>query len=311
MPDPSIPSRVLAQLMSRPVDRRLLHPPELEVPSPGGLTLTWLGTAGVALDAADRRLLIDPYLSRPSLGQTLLCPLVPDEDLLWRRLPRADGIICTHTHHDHLLDIPTVARTTGAWVLGSQSCLAYCRASGLPERQLRAIPDRGPLSMPPFTVTLRPSTHSLTPLHREPLPGTIPEAVVPPLRVYQFRNEATVAVEVAVDLGAGPPLRVLHLGSAGFLPETLRGPRCQVLMVALVGRRRVPGFTARLLANLQPEVVVPIHFDDFMAPLDRPLRQLAGADVEGFIDEVRRLSPATRTVVLDLFGRLHLDPKTP
>ena len=33
----------------------------------------------------------------------------------------ADGILCGHTHFDHVLDVPAIARFTGAQVFGAES----------------------------------------------------------------------------------------------------------------------------------------------------------------------------------------------
>lgn len=58
--------------------------------------LTWLGQAGVIIEAGDTRLVIDPFLS-PHPKRTLP---VPDIALL--DLARMAAVLCTHEHDDHL-----------------------------------------------------------------------------------------------------------------------------------------------------------------------------------------------------------------
>ena len=64
------------------------------------MTVRWLGQSGYAIAAGGTRLLLDPYLSdavervagRPRL---VPAPLRPQQ-------VRADAVICTHDHLDHL-----------------------------------------------------------------------------------------------------------------------------------------------------------------------------------------------------------------
>src|SRR5580704_16323827 len=98
----------------------------------GAVLVRWLGTAGFALECAGHVVLIDPYLTRASLARCVLAPLHPDEVAIARHAPRADAIILGHTHFDHALDAPEIARRTGARVFGSRSAAALCRAQGVP-----------------------------------------------------------------------------------------------------------------------------------------------------------------------------------
>lgn len=135
-------------------------------PGAGETRVRWLGTAGFVLEHGAHTLLIDPYLTRAPLWRCLSAPLIPDESLLARQLPRADAIILGHTHFDHALDTPALARRTGALVFGSPSAHALCRAQGVPEAQLREpreaevgpfrlrFPERAARALTPRTVLL-------------------------------------------------------------------------------------------------------------------------------------------------------------
>ena len=77
-----------------------------------------------------------PYVTRASLG-TLLGEPRPDIEAIERHVPRADAVIVGHTHFDHALDVPAIARRTGARVFGSRSSAALCRAGGAPEERVQ------------------------------------------------------------------------------------------------------------------------------------------------------------------------------
>ena len=92
--------------MLRRIDPSLYRqPPDASSPA---VTLRYLGTAGFTLTSAQRTIVIDPFISRPSLLRTGLLPLVPDADKIARILPRADDVIIGHSHHDHVLDAPVL-----------------------------------------------------------------------------------------------------------------------------------------------------------------------------------------------------------
>ncbi|MCK5796088.1 MAG: MBL fold metallo-hydrolase [Deltaproteobacteria bacterium] len=246
----------------------------------------WFGTAGFSLTYRGAVLLIDPFITRPSVRKTLSRPLVSDEAALARWVPRADVIACGHSHHDHILDVPAIARRTGAMVLGSRSSCNLCRAYGVGEEQLRELCAPATVSHGPFCVTVLPSRHGRALLNRVPLEGSIPPGLRGPLRMRAFRTDETFALKVVVSEG-DRRVTFVQLSSADFTDETFMGEHCDVLMPCIVGRHRRPGYTAALLSLLQPKVVVPHHYDDFFLPLGTPLRELPRADLAGFQREVR------------------------
>src|SRR5690606_108406 len=87
-----------------------------------------------------------------------------DLALVSRVTPKAHAIVAGHTHFDHVLDVPAIARATGATVYGSRSCAALCRASGVPEAQIVDVQSRGRAPMRaevgPFELRFVPSVHS-------------------------------------------------------------------------------------------------------------------------------------------------------
>jgi len=304
-------SRLVHGVLTRPLRRDLFTRHRYDRPlDRDEVELTWLGTAGIALRHRDSTLLIDPYVSRPGLQTSLTRRLRPDLDAVRRHAPPADAILCSHSHHDHILDVPEIARLSGARVIGSDASANYCRAHGLPASQIIQVDPPETVEIGPFRITVRPSLHGRAVAGRVPLVGTIPAGVKPPLRLREFRNDTTFGILVEVGEGSRA-VRVFHLGSADFLPETVEGIRCDVLLPCLMGRDRRPGFTHDLLAAVQPRVVIPFHFDDFFIPLDHPIRELPGADLDGFRREVQRTGAPCRVVVLDLQGRFRFSADDP
>ena len=268
--------------------------------------LTWLGTAGFAVEAQGQVLLLDPFVSRPGVRHTLARRLSSDIEAIRKYVPRADVIAVGHSHHDHALDVPDIARITGAQVIGSSSTINLCRAHGLSSNQLNEVTAPQTVEKGPFRITVRPSIHGKAIAGRIPMPGDMPQGLKPPLRLHEFKCGETFGIHVEVDVPGPDTISLFHLGSADFFPETVQGIQCDLLTPCLYGREPHHGYTRELLQALKPRVVVPNHFDDFMRPLGGPIRELPGADLVEFRSEVLDSGHACRLVILDLLGCFRL-----
>jgi len=274
--------------------QRLLKPAPAPEPASAGDRVRFLGTAGFVLTGHGRTFVLDPYLSRPGLLATALFPLVPDEALLAREIPRADDVLVGHAHYDHALDAPIVCRQTGARLIGSEAALNIGRAAGLPEAQMTRAD--GPIRCGHATVTPLPAKHGKAVFGRVPLPGDIPKPPSWPPRVGELRHGQVYNWHL--DLGDA---KVLHIDSAEFDDDQLAAVRADVVCLCAVGRQYRKDYTRRVVELVKPEVVIPCHWDDFSLPWGAPARQLPGVDVDGFVAEIR--SAGARAVVLGLGQR--------
>lgn len=270
--------------------------------SAGGtaVSIRWLGTAGHIVESARTTLLIDPFLTRPALGR-LLRPLAPDEAAIAARLPaRVDAVVCGHSHYDHLLDAPAIARRTGALVIGSRSTCNFARASGVAEAQLREVPaSGGTVAVGDMTITMVPSLHGLVFLHRVPAPGEVTAPPRLPARAWDYKMGGAFGVLVETN-----GVRVYHNGSANLVDAALAGHRADVVLVGLAGRKATPDYLGRLCGALMPQLIVPTHHDAFFAPLDGGVHLLPGIDLDGFVAEARARAPAAAVVTPDYDERL-------
>lgn len=252
------------------------------------VNVRWLGTAGVEFNHEGRVILVDPYLSRLGKVDIFFRPLVPLEGALDTYLEGMTGdleaIVCGHTHFDHALDIPGLARRTKAPVLGCDSLDALLDISGLQGRVTVCRPHE-PVSLDSgATVTLIPSLHGLVLGRLLLFLGNIDRSLSPPLRAHRYRLGSMHTVKV--ELGG---TTFMHVGSAGFLERDLEGHRCDVLFLCAAGWRNTTGYPERVIEILRPSIVVPIHYDDFSLPLEqgKGIRILRSADIGIFTERVR------------------------
>ena len=146
-----------------------------KAPSSGGATpslkVTFLGLSTVLLDDGETALMTDGFFSRPGKLQTFLGRVEPDLQAITQGLQRAGipggvgklaAVIPVHSHYDHVMDAPEVARRTGALLLGSESTANVWRSAGLAESQIRVARLGEPQQFGRFTLTLYPTPHAPT-----------------------------------------------------------------------------------------------------------------------------------------------------
>ena len=71
-----------------------------------------------------------------------------------------------------------------------------------------------------------------------------------------------------------------------------------------------PHYWRRILPRLDPRVVVPTHYDNFFAPLDKPLSLVRRVDLAGLPDEIRAVSSATTLAAVHGSGDRPMNPRT-
>lgn len=270
----------------------------------GKVRVRWLGTAGFAIEHEGTVVLIDPYLTRASLRDCVFSHLEPDHTAIVRHVPRASAIVVGHTHFDHVLDVPAIARHTGAEVFGSRSAAALCLASGVPANKVRDV-ERNPGSEPvtaevgPFTLRFLPSAHSRFMLGRVPFPGEITDCDDVPLRAERYRCGAVFAVEIRV---AGRTL--LHVGSAELVTGMATRKEPDLLMLCVAGWTSSPDLPERVASAFSPRNVLLSHWDDFFRPLGEPARALPAMAMPRLVDRLGKATREANIGTLPLLGEV-------
>jgi L-ascorbate metabolism protein UlaG (beta-lactamase superfamily) len=253
---------------------------------PPGLSLTWLGTAGFRFVYEGYTLLIDPYLSRPSLLATLArAPLAVDHARLEALVPEADAILVGHTHFDHALDVPAIARRLQCKAYGSRSLSTLMAAHGLGALAVEVACAR-PFELGPFTVTFIESVHSK-------MVGGVWVAAggeltcdhVDELRGSAYRCGQVFGIHISV-----ANTSFYHQGSADLIDDRVTHRNVDVLLAGIAGRGFTRDYARRILSRLEPRVVLAQHFDDFFRPIDAPMGFSLNVNFGGFLDEVRAVS---------------------
>jgi L-ascorbate metabolism protein UlaG (beta-lactamase superfamily) len=289
--------------MTQPAD--LFFPTGTTLGGAGTVRVTWLGTAGFAIEHDDQVLLLDPYLTRASLTRCVLAPLRTNAVLTQRLVPRADAIVLSHTHFDHALDTPEIARRTRARIFGSRSALHLCRSHGLSDTQLECVEPEGGAphhaEVGPFRLRFWPSAHSAFLLGRVPFPGDIADCSDVPMRTEAYRCGAVFGTEIEVG-----GRRIFHVGSAQLVERGWNVRAVDLALACVAGWTSTERYPERLVAALSPGAVLLHHWDNFLHGIDGDARALPGMRFHALIDRLDAAAPRLPIGALPLLGTLRL-----
>lgn len=285
---------------------------------PAEIRLTHLGAAGWEISDGRTVILLDPYLSRlrisgrsfgtsttPAVaGDTrrvfgLDDDLVSDAATIDAHVTRADFVLASHSHFNHTLDVPYIARKTGATVIGTESTTNFARAGGVPEPQLLPVRGGEDYAFDGFSVRVVPSLHSALNGKHYFDSRVVPRDFAGPRRMSNDVEGGTLAYLLRL---AGR--HILWFGSMNYIEREVAGLRPDVAMIAAARQRReIHGYTGRLMRALGlPRLVIATHWDEqslpYGAPQDERLRE-----ADEFVQEVKAVSPRSRVIVPRHFER--------
>ena len=238
--------------------------------SPGtprdGVRVTYLGTNGYQFEFRGHVLLVDPYFSRVNLLSVALNSRIqPDISRIaegMRHLaPKADAILVTHGHFDHLLDVPILMAKTQARLIASASAITL----------VRQLPDAGASSGDPVSAgdvrQIGPWKIRVLPAAHDRLFGKVPfdqhevGGHRPPRRPADWICGEPLAFLIEID---GQRIYIDSGGTPAQMP-----PR-EPVDLAILGVA-LPDSRLRLacaLERLEPRYILPSHQDNFFRPLD-------------------------------------------
>jgi L-ascorbate metabolism protein UlaG (beta-lactamase superfamily) len=275
------------------------RPPEL----PDGLEIEWLGVSGYRITHERQTLFVDPFLSRvPFRDLVLRRPNLPQRGTLDRFLKAPGsvaGVLVGHTHFDHAVDAPEIARRFGCAVYGSSSLLNLMALHGLAERAVEVEPYTT-YELGPFEVSFTPSLHSKLLLGLAvPFDGELTCEHLDSLSPGAYRCGQVWGISIHV---AG--LTLYHQGSANLIDDAVRERGVDFFLAGVAGRGFTESYWKRILPLLEPRVVVPTHYDNFFRPLGRPIEFVANAQVARLPEEIAAVSSEIELAALprsDLF----------
>jgi len=218
----------------------------------------------------------DGFFSRPSASQVLTGRIGPDAARIEAALKqmgvaRLAAVVPVHSHYDHAMDSPVVARRTGALLVGGRSTMFIGRGLQLTEAQLREVKAGDTLQLGKFTLRFVASRHSPTPYSDGHTRQELSAPLVPPQRATAWAEGDVWSIYVTHASGR----RFLVQGSAGMVPGALTEKVDTVFLgTGTLGKKDAAYRQAlwdETVKATGAKRVIPIHWDDFTHPLEEGL----------------------------------------
>ena len=289
----------------------------------GQVVLKYLGAAGWEISDGTTVILIDPYLSRingpappaggsgqplagdtrPKYGWNDIA--TPDVAAIDAHIQRADFVLVTHTHYDHVLDVPHIALKTKAAVIGTESTENVMRAYGVPEEQLLTVRGGEDYQFDTFSLKVIPSIHSPLDHKRYFSSAVAPSGLKAPLTLKQIHPEGGTLAYLIRFHGH----QILAFGGMNYIEREVEGLQPDVALIgAGASRREIYDYSRRLMRSLRyPAIVIPTHWDNFLIPYGASQQPAVDA-LQSFVQEIAAASAKTKVIVPKYFEAIPLEP---
>ena len=241
------------------------------------MKITFLGTTTLLFDDGTDQILFDAHVTRPSLkkyifGRELPNTAMADEMIRLHKIDRLKAIFVSHSHHDHVMDAPYIAKKCGAVIYGSSSALNVARGGGVPEEQLVEFKAEDTFAVGNYKIKVIASIHSKPTILNNDLGQTIDSPLDPnsKLRAYKEGGSYDFFVET-------PDKKYMIRPSFNYIEGQMDGYKADVLFLGVAGLAKADEATEKkffeeTVAKVEPSLVVPLHWDNFFSGLDKPVR---------------------------------------
>lgn len=191
-------------------------------------------------------------------------------------LSRTQVILVTHSHYDHVLDVPALLEMLPETVvIGSPSTLNIARANPkVTPQQLQLVKPWQIQQWGHFQITAIPSQHTPPTAVNDDLGEELLQPFTLPAKFSEFKEGGSFDYLIE-HVG----YKILVKASTGFIPDQFKNLQVDTLFLGIAQLSRQSDsyqqqYLAETLNMLKPKVVIPIHWDDFFQPLNQPLQFL-------------------------------------
>jgi L-ascorbate metabolism protein UlaG (beta-lactamase superfamily) len=211
-------------------------------------TLTWHGHSCFTLETDEgTRIMIDPWIDEN-----------PTSDIKTSQVEKLDYILVSHGHWDHFADCVALAKKTDATVVGTFELVSFCQEQGAKNGHGMNI---GGAYMFDFgRVKLTPASHT----------GSVAGD--------KDGTHTTDPSGFLISLNSGQ--RIYHAGDTALIMDLqLLNGQVDVAILPIGDNFTMgPEDAARAVEMIEPEVVIPMHYNTFPVIEQNPesFRQLVG-----------------------------------
>ncbi len=256
----------------------------------------YTGTATLLFSDGETQFITDGWFSRPNGLQLAAGTITPDMEAIdygieQNAIDKLAAVFVMHSHFDHSMDAPEVAKRTNALLLGSESTANIGRGWGLDENQIRVVKNREAITLGKFVLTPIESKHFQFPdpeMRKRALGDpSISSPLQTPAKAFDYKLGKAYMLHVSHPKGSW-----LIVGSAGFIKDDLQGINADTVFLGIGGigsqtTQYREQFWRETIGHVKPSRIIPIHYDSLTAPIDGPMHgpSLAEFFLSGGIEE--------------------------
>ena len=251
-------------------------------PPPASVKVQFVGVSTLVISDDSTTIMTDGFFSRPSAINLLFGKIGPEKkEIKWAldklNLEKLDGLFVVHSHFDHAMDAPEVARLTGTIMYGSESTANIGRGWNLSENQIKIFENRIPITIGKFKITPILSRHFEFPdpeIRAQALGGNqeITEPLVPPVAVLDYKMGGAYTL-----LFEHPKGNFVLQSSAGWLEDSLDSIQTNIVLMGIGGlgsqtTTYQDTYFKEIVDELNARQVYLIHWDAFVGSIRHPIK---------------------------------------
>lgn len=265
----------------------------------------WFSVASLVIEDEKTRIFFDPMFTRAGLQHWLaLSDFRSDEPLVTKILKenglnKIDALFASHSHFDHVIDAPIIAKLTGGVFYVDENSEIIAKAHKEPKIQIQRVENRRPIVIGDFKITPVLRTHShIRSLGFSFLPGKVSQDFDFGFYDYKVGDTWFYLIEhpdgkILFDQGAEP-----------FLDEAKKVvSQVDVLIQGVANRENDDTIIKGYAHAFKPKVFLPSHFDNFFFPFDPvSIPDLPGIRLKEVLDKMQKSYPEME-VIMPVYGK--------